>query len=288
MIIILSCLGKKDRGLPMTRLKAENITINYGDKTIISDLSLNLPDQQIIAIIGANGSGKSTLLKTLTRILPYQKGQVILDGKQLSQIPTLEIAKQMAILPQTPESISDLVVSDLISYGRTPYLNRFGQLSKDDYKIVEWAMQATRTFTFRNQTLDSLSGGQRQRVWIALALAQQTDFIFLDEPTTYLDIAHQLEVLQLLQALNQQEKRTIVMVLHDINQAARFADYLIAMKDGKIIKSGSAKEVITTEVLREIYQIEAKIEIDPKTNKPLLLTYDLLNDEQTILLEENQ
>lgn len=260
----------------MDRLKAENITVNYGEKKVISNLSLNIPNQKMIAIIGANGSGKSTLLKTLTRILPYQNGQVVLDGKQLNQIPTLEIAKQMAILPQTPESISDLIVSDLISYGRTPYLNRFGHLSKEDYGIVEWAMQATHTLQFRNQTLDQLSGGQRQRVWIALALAQQTDFIFLDEPTTYLDIAHQLEVLQLLQTLNRQEKRTIVMVLHDINQAARFSDYLIAMKDGKIIKSGTADEVITVEVLREIYQIEASIALDPKTNKPMLLTYDLL------------
>lgn len=260
----------------MTRLKAEQITVNYGDKTIIQNLSLALPDQQIIAIIGANGSGKSTLLKALTRILPYQKGQIILDGQQLKQLPTLEVAKKLAILPQSPEHMGDLTVKELISYGRSPYLNRFGQLKKEDVQIIEWAMQATHTLAYQDQLLESLSGGQRQRVWIALALAQQTEYIFLDEPTTYLDIAHQLEILQLLQNLNQTQKRTIIMVLHDINQAARFADYLIAMKDGKIIKSGSAKEVITTEVLREIYQIDATIATDPKSKRPMLLTYDLL------------
>lgn len=263
----------------MTRLKAEKITVKYDDKTILQELSIELPDQQIIAIIGANGSGKSTLLKTLTRILPYQNGQVILDGKQLQQLPTIEIAKKMAILPQSPEYIGDLTVKELISYGRTPYLNRFGQLKKEDYQIVEWAMQATRTLSYQNQTLDSLSGGQRQRVWIALALAQQTEYIFLDEPTTYLDIAHQLEILQLLQKLNQTQKQTIIMVLHDINQAARFADFLIAMKDGRIVKAGNAKKVITKEVLREIYQIDATITIDSKTNRPMLLTYDLLPTE---------
>lgn len=260
----------------MTRLSSEQLHVGYGDRSIIKNLNLTIPDKKITTIIGANGCGKSTLLKALTRIIPYQSGSVLLDGKEISREKTKTVAKKMAILPQTPESSNGLTVGELVSYGRFPYQNGLGRLTKKDYEVIDWALEVTGTAEYKYRPMDALSGGQRQRVWIAMVLAQETNIIFLDEPTTYLDMAHQLEVLELLQRLNREQHRTIVMVLHDLNQAARFADYIITLKDGEIVKAGTCEEVIVPEVLREVFRIDAVIGRDPRTGKPMCISYNLL------------
>ncbi len=264
----------------MARLFTEDVSVGYGEKTIVKDLQVDIPDQQITTIIGSNGCGKSTLLKAMTRIISHQSGSIVLDGESITRQNTKELARKLAILPQNPDSASGLTVGELVSYGRFPYQKGFGRLTKHDLEVVEWALEVTGTTKFKYEPVDALSGGQRQRVWIAMSLAQETDMIFLDEPTTYLDMAHQLEVLELLQKLNQEEGRTIVMVLHDLNQAARFADYIVAMKGGEIVKAGSSEEVIEREVLRDVFQIDADIGRDPRTNKPMCLTYNLSKGEQ--------
>lgn len=258
------------------RLVVEEISVSYEDRQIVQDLSIQIPDRKITTIIGSNGCGKSTLLKAITRIVPHQRGQIVLDGQSIQRVNTKELAKQLAILPQTQESASGLLVEELVSYGRFPYQKAFGQLSKKDREIIEWALDVTNTFAFRHQPVDSLSGGQRQRVWIAMALAQDTEIIFLDEPTTYLDMAHQLEVLELLKKLNEEENRTIVMVLHDLNQAVRFSDHIIAMSDGRLIRSGKPEEIMTPDILKKVFHINAVIGKDPRTSKPICLTYDLI------------
>ncbi|OAT72533.1 ABC transporter ATP-binding protein [Parageobacillus thermoglucosidasius] len=263
----------------MVRLYTKDLNIGYHEHLIVKDLNIEIPDQKITAIIGPNGCGKSTLLKTLTRIIAPQSGTVVLDGKQIFNENTKVLARKMAILPQTPESPGGLTVGELVSYGRFPYQKGFGHLTKKDYEVIDWALEVTGTIEFKYRPVDSLSGGQRQRVWIAMALAQETDIIFLDEPTTYLDMAHQLEVLELLQKLNVEQGRTIVMVLHDLNQAARFADYIIALKDGKIVKAGNGDEVMTRDVLKQVFHIDAEIGRDPRTNKPICLTYHLVKGE---------
>jgi len=266
--------------MEMVRLRTKDLSIGYGERLIVNGLNVEIPDHQITTIIGSNGCGKSTLLKAITRIIPHQSGKVILDGENIIKGSTKELAKKMAILPQTPESASGLTVGELVSYGRFPYQKGFGRLTKKDYEAIDWALEVTGTKDFKYRPVDSLSGGQRQRVWIAMALAQETEIIFLDEPTTYLDMAHQLEVLELLQKLNVEQGRTIVMVLHDLNQAARFADYMIALKGGEIVKAGGCEEVINREVLKKVFSIDAEIGRDPRTNKPMCITYNLLKGEE--------
>lgn len=265
----------------MVSIHVESMQAGYGDKPIINNLSITIPEGKITTIIGSNGCGKSTLLKACSRILPIEKGQVLLDGSDIHKMPSKELAKQMAILPQTQQGANGLTAYELVSYGRFPHQRAFGRLSKLDKERISWAMDVTGTSAFQNQLVDGLSGGQRQRVWIAMALAQDTDIIFLDEPTTYLDMAHQLEVLELLEKLNREEQRTIVMVLHDLNQAARFSDFLIAMKQGEIVKTGSSEEIIAADVLRRVFQIEAMIGKDPHTGAPMCMTYHLLKGEKS-------
>jgi iron complex transport system ATP-binding protein len=260
----------------MASLQAEDITISYGPIDIVKHLNVQIPKGKITTIIGPNGCGKSTLLKTLSRIMKPKTGSIYLNGKNISKLATKDIAKQLAILPQSPESPGGLTVYELVSYGRFPYQKGFGSLTADDKKVIEWALTVTGVKAFQHKPIDSLSGGQRQRVWIAMALAQETELILLDEPTTYLDLAHQLEVLELLYSLNKEEKRTIVMVLHDLNHAARFSDYLIAMRDGSIVCEGTPHEVMTKETLRDVFHIDAEIVNDPRLNKPVCLTYDLI------------
>lgn len=264
----------------MVRLHTERLHIGYGEKLIVKDMSIEIPDKKITTIIGSNGCGKSTLLKALTRIIRFQSGSIVLDGKSITKEDTKHLARKMAILPQNPESAGGLTVGELVSYGRFPYQSGFGRLSKRDIEVIDWALETTGTLDYKYLPVDSLSGGQRQRVWIAMAIAQETEMIFLDEPTTYLDMAHQLEVLELLQKLSEEQGRTIVMVLHDINQAARFADHIIALKEGNIIKAGNCEEVVTNEVLKQVYQIDAVIGRDPRTNKPMCMTYHLLKGEE--------
>ena len=265
----------------MNRLHTDSLSISYGDSLIVKNLSVEIPDKKITTIIGPNGCGKSTLLKAITRIISRKSGTVILDGKDILQETTKTLAKKIAILPQTPEGTNGLTVGELVSYGRFPYQNSFGRLTKKDYEVINWALDVTGVKEFKFRSIDSLSGGQRQRVWIAMALAQETEIIFLDEPTTYLDMAHQLEVLELLQKLNREQERTVVMVLHDLNQAARFADYIIALKDGEIVKAGSCEEVINKDVLKKVFNIDAEIGKDPRTQKPMCTTYNLLKGDKT-------
>lgn len=260
----------------MVRLLTEDLNIGYGERLIVEGLTTEIPDRKITTIIGSNGCGKSTLLKAITRVISHQSGTVLLDGSNIAKENTKALAKKMAILPQTPESAKGLTVGELVSYGRFPHQKGFGRLTKRDYEIINWALDVTGTQFFKYHPVDALSGGQRQRVWIAMALAQETEMIFLDEPTTYLDMAHQLEILELLQKLNKEQERTIIMVLHDLNQAARFADHIIAMKDGKVVKAGTCHEVITNPVLKKVFRIDAEIGLDPRTQKPMCVTYNLL------------
>jgi iron complex transport system ATP-binding protein len=269
----------------MNSISTEKLDIAYDDTLIVKALDMNIPHGKITSIIGPNGCGKSTVLKAVGRILKPKTGLVYLSGDDIRKLSTKEIAKKMAILPQTPTAPSGLTVSELVAYGRFPHQKGFGKLMPEDKKIIQWALKVTKLTEFEHREVDTLSGGQRQRVWIAMALAQQTDLILLDEPTTYLDLAHQMEVLKLLYDLNRRQGCTIAMVLHDLNLAARFSDYIIAIRSGKIIKHGTPEEVMTPEVLKEAFSIDAEIVHEPRTGRPVCLTYDLLNKEETAELE---
>ncbi|MFV0504212.1 MAG: ABC transporter ATP-binding protein [Lachnospirales bacterium] len=257
-------------------IEAIDLDIAYDQTVIVENLEMGIPHNKITSIIGPNGCGKSTVLKAIGRILKPKKGVVYLSGEDISKLPTKNIAQKMAILPQTPTSPSGLSVEKLVAYGRFPHQKGFGKLTSKDREIIKWALNVTKLSEFYHREVDTLSGGQRQRVWIAMALAQQSDMILLDEPTTYLDLAHQLEVLELLYNLNREQNVTIAMVLHDLNLAARFSDYMIAMRSGKIISHGDARDVLTTENLRDVFSIEAKIIFEEETKRPVCLTYNLL------------
>ncbi|SFM01547.1 iron complex transport system ATP-binding protein [Paenibacillus sp. 1_12] len=262
----------------MGRLYTEQLNIAYGDISIVEHLNISIPSGQITALVGANGSGKSTILKAMARMLKPTGGTVFLDGKSIHRQPTKEVAKQLAILPQNPIAPDGLTVSELVTYGRFPHQKGFGSLSKEDKEAVRWAIEMTGMNEFYDRPVDQLSGGQRQRAWIAMALAQGTDILFLDEPTTFLDMAHQLEVLKLLQKLNEEEGRTIVMVVHDLNHATRYAHHMVAIQKGRVISNGTPTEVMNLNVLREVFGIEADIIPDPRTGVPLCLPYGLAQE----------
>ncbi|MEK8131209.1 ABC transporter ATP-binding protein [Paenibacillus filicis] len=262
----------------MSRLFAERLQIGYGERMIVNQLNVSIPSGKITALVGANGSGKSTILKTMARIMRPQKGGVFLDGKSIHQMQTKEVAKQLAMLPQNPVSPEGLTVSELVSFGRFPHQKGFGSLTKEDKEMIAWALDVTGMNEFAERPIDQMSGGQRQRAWIAMALAQGTDILFLDEPTTFLDMAHQLEVLKLLEKLNREEGRTIVMVVHDLNHAALYAHHIVAIKHGDLIVEGSPEEVITCDMLREVFAIRADIIQDPRTGAPLCFPYGLVGD----------
>ncbi|HEX6922766.1 MAG TPA: ABC transporter ATP-binding protein [Bacillales bacterium] len=259
----------------MTRLQTNGLDIAYAQSLIVENLNISIPAGKITALVGPNGSGKSTILKTMSRLMKPKAGSVLLDGKALHEQSTKEIAKQLAILPQNPTVPEGLTVSELIGYGRFPHRKGFGTLTKEDKEAVYWAMQATGMIVFEDRQIDQLSGGQRQRAWIAMALAQETDILFLDEPTTFLDMAHQLEVLHLLERLNREQGRTVVMVVHDLNHAARYAHHMVAVKAGDVVSEGSPSDVMTTDVLREVFAIEADIINDPRTGVPLCMPFEL-------------
>ncbi|HID0816867.1 ABC transporter ATP-binding protein [Clostridium botulinum] len=260
----------------MNSITTTNLVIAYEDKLIVDGLNMNIPKGKITTIIGPNGCGKSTVLKTIGRILKTKEGLVYLNGDDIRNLSTKEVAQKMAILPQSPQAQGGLTVGELVSYGRFPHKKGFGKLSPEDKKVIEWALDITKLTELEVTMVDNLSGGQRQRVWIAMALAQQTDLILLDEPTTYLDMAYQLEVLELLYNLNRKQSCTIVMVLHDLNLAARFADYMIAIRDGSIIKCGTPKEIMTKEVLKDTFNIDAEIVWGSKTGRPTCISYELI------------
>lgn len=260
----------------MNCIRTKDLNISYGNLDIVKDLNLEIPKGKITTIIGANGCGKSTILKTLARIIKPKSGSIYINNKELNSQDSKELAKAMAVLPQSPQAPNGLTVEELISYGRFPHQKGFGKLKDEDKDIINWALEKTRILEFRDRPIEALSGGQRQRAWIAMALAQETDILLLDEPTTYLDLAHQLEVLKLLEELNKKEGRTIVMVIHELNNAARFADHMIGVKKGKIVCQGTAHEVMTKENLKEIFNIDAEIVNEPKSGKPVCITYDMV------------
>ncbi|MDE8703238.1 ABC transporter ATP-binding protein [Adlercreutzia equolifaciens] len=256
-------------------LRGEGISVGYEDRLIIAPMDVALPEGKVTSIIGPNGCGKSTLLKALSRTMPTRSGAVYLNGTAIASLPTAEIARQMALLPQSPSAPGGLTVKELVSYGRYPHQKGFGRLTDKDHEIISWALDITRLTAFADRAIDALSGGQRQRAWIAMALAQDTDLILLDEPTTYLDMAHQLEVLELLQSLNRDQGKTIALVIHELNLASRFSDWMIAMKDGSIRAAGTAEQVMTPSMMKEVFGLEALIEPDPWTDKPSLVSYRL-------------
>lgn len=257
------------------RLNTEQLCIGYAEAMIVKELNLTIPTGKITALVGSNGSGKSTILKTMARIMKPKSGSVMLDGKCIHNLSTKEVARQLAILPQNPTAPDGLTVAELVSYGRYPHQKGFGTLTPEDRDIISSAISLTGMEDFHDRPIDRLSGGQRQRAWIAMALAQETDILFLDEPTTFLDMAHQLEVLQLLQKLNDEKGRTIIMVVHDLNHASRYAQHMVAIKSGTVVSEGTPAEVMTPSVLRQVFGIEADIVPDPRTGVPLCLPYEL-------------
>lgn len=252
-------------------LRANGLHLAYDNRLVAEDLDLAIPPGRITAIIGANACGKSTLLRALARLLAPRQGTVRLDGRALQSIPTRELAQRLGILPQTPVAPEGLTVIDLVNRGRSPHQTWWRQWSKADEQAVHGALAATGMTDLANRAVDELSGGQRQRAWIAMAVAQGTPVLLLDEPTTYLDLAHQVDVLDLITDLNRRESRTIVMVLHDLNQACRYADHVIAMKAGHIVAEGAPADVITAQAVEEIFDLRCQVMTDPVSGTPLII-----------------
>lgn len=255
------------------RLVVEEATIGYDGRTVFERLSTTIPDGSFTAVIGPNGCGKSTLLRGLARLLSPRGGQVHLDGRDIATVATRELAIKVGLLPQQPIAPDGITVADLIGRGRHPHQRWFRQWSSADDVAVTRAMSATGLSDLADAPVDELSGGQRQRVWIALAIAQDADVMLLDEPTTYLDLAHQLDVLCLLADINERLHRTIVLVLHDLNMAMRYAHHLIAMRDGELIAQGQPHHIVTAGLVRDVFGLEATIIIDPVTGSPLVLPH---------------
>ena len=253
------------------RLAAEDITAGYGESDILEKLNFEAPGGKVTAIVGANACGKSTLLRTLSRLLTPRSGRVMLDGKAIHKMPTKALARRLGLLPQSPLAPEGITVADLVSRGRHPHQGTFGGWTKADDEAIATALETTKTDTLADRAVDELSGGQRQRVWIAMVLAQQTDMLLLDEPTTFLDISHQVEVLDLLTDLNRKNNTTIVMVLHDLNLAARYADHLVAMRAGKLHIAGSPEEVLTEAMVRDVFALESRIISDPVSGRPMMV-----------------
>lgn len=253
------------------QLEANKIVCGYDKKMIIDGLDVVIPSGKISVIIGSNGSGKSTLLKTFSKLIKPKEGQILLDDEDIQKIPQKQLAKQIGLLPQSPIVPENVSVSQLVSRGRFPYKEPFKDLSKKDYEAIDEAMTLMNINDLSQSFVDELSGGQRQRVWIALALAQESDILFLDEPTTFLDIAFQIEILDLLYEINRKKQTTIVMVLHDINLSARYADYVFAMADGKLVAQGDPKQIINEDLMKQVYGLECKVIQDPISKSPLII-----------------
>ncbi|MDM9624944.1 ABC transporter ATP-binding protein [Rhizobium sp. S152] len=252
-------------------LTASQLSAGYGDSEILRGLDLAVPPGKITVIVGANACGKSTLLRAMSRLLSPKHGQVLLDGKSVHRTPPRELARTLGLLPQSPIAPEGITVADLVSRGRHPHQGLFSRWTRKDDEAVERALTATRTTELAERPVDELSGGQRQRVWIAMALAQETGVLLLDEPTTFLDINHQVEVLDLLTDLNRTRGTTVVMVLHDLNLAARYADHLVAMAGGGIHISGTPETVLTEEHVREVFGLDSRIIVDPTSGRPMML-----------------
>jgi ABC-type cobalamin/Fe3+-siderophores transport system ATPase subunit len=253
------------------RLSAESVDLGYGEFLVVEGLSIGIQSGKITAILGPNACGKSTLLRALARVLTPESGQVVLDGQAIHSLPTKEVARRLGMLPQTPIAPDGILVADLVARGRSPHQRLFQQWSVADESSVVAALEATETLDLADRPVDELSGGQRQRVWIAMALAQETPLLLLDEPTTFLDIAHQVEVLDLVANLNRAKGRTVVMVLHDLNMASRYAHHLVAMRDGKIVAEGEPHEVMTDAIVSEVFGLDCIVIDDPVSGTPLIV-----------------
>ena len=257
--------------LDSTALHVKDVSVGYGERTVLDTLNVDIKRGAVTSIVGPNGCGKSTLLRTMSRLLNPAKGEIVLDGKSIHDIPTRKLATQLGLLPQTPIAPDGIVVADLVGRGRTPHQGILGRWSQQDYDIVAEALETTGISDLAERSIDELSGGQRQRVWIAMALAQRTDTLLLDEPTTYLDVKHQLDVLDLLTELNRDRGTTIVMVLHDLNLAARYSNELVAVSGGKVFAHGHPREVITKENVKSVFGIDSVIITDPVSDQPAVM-----------------
>lgn len=259
----------------MDAIRVNNLTVAYENNTIIKDMSLSLPKGKFSIIIGGNGCGKSTLLKTISRINKPVRGDIFINDKNIKKVKEKDIAREVAFLPQGPTCPNGLTVRQLVAYGRFPHQKMVGGLNKHDKEMIDWAIEQTGLSEFADREIENLSGGQRQRAWIAMTLAQETEIIMLDEPTTYLDLSYQLEVLEILEKLNKEKNITVVTVLHEINNAFRFADHIVGLKKGQIVCEGRPKDVINEETLREIYGIDARLMMSEVGDYPVCVEFEL-------------
>lgn len=249
-------------------LQVDSISIRYERQNVIDDFSFAINQGEIVSIIGPNGSGKSTLLKAISRFIPYHTGSIKLEGKNLKSLSSKQIARTMCVLSQKNQAPNDMTVGELVSYGRYPHKRWFEKLNEDDMNIIDWALNKTNLYAYKERTVASLSGGESQRVWIAMALAQRPKILLLDEPTTYLDISHQHEVLELVSELNQEMGMTIIMVLHDLNQASRYSDRIVVVRNGERVMYGSPDLVMTTGMIKDVYKMNAEIKYVQAEKKP--------------------
>jgi len=258
---------------PLTRptIRFDGVQVGYDRRVVCENLSLDVPTGSYTAIIGPNACGKSTMLRSIARILPYRSGSILLDGDEISRIPTRALATRLGLLPQTSLAPEGIRVADLVTRGRHPRQKAFDRWSRADEAIVAEAIEATGISALSERLVDELSGGQRQRVWVAMVLAQQTPVLLLDEPTTFLDITHQCGLLELFEVLRRELDRTVVIVLDDLNQAARYASHLIVVKDGDVVTAGPPSEIITEELIEEVYDLRCRVIPDPETGAPMVI-----------------
>ena len=252
-------------------LSTRDLVVGYEGRTVLDGLDLDLPADTFTVIVGPNACGKSTLLRTMARLLTPRRGAVLLDGAAIRDLPTRDVARRLGVLPQSPLVPEGITVADLVGRGRQPYQRWWRQWSAEDGRAVEEAMRLADVSALADRPVDTLSGGQRQRVWIAMTLAQDTDALLLDEPTTFLDLAHQVEVLDLLHRLRAERGRTVVAVLHDLNQAARYADHLIAMRDGAVVAAGEPREILTADLVRDVFGLDCVVVPCPVSGAPLVV-----------------
>lgn len=261
----------------MQRLQAQTLSLAYDRQTIVNELSLSITTGQITTLVGPNGCGKSTLLRGLARLLKPQTGQVLLDGKAIHTLPSKQLAKQLGILPQGPIAPEGLTVYELVAQGRYPHQGFFQQWSPEDEQVVYEVLHITNMSSLADRPLDTLSGGQRQRAWIAMTLAQDTPILLLDEPTTFLDIGYQLEVMELIERLNRERGMTILLVLHDLNQAARYSHRMVVLNQGQLVADGPPRDVLTKSLLADVFKVVANIVTDPENGSPVCLPYQTVS-----------